>query len=158
MPSDSIFIKHFNELLSGGVHILGTVLSQERRLQVSEIYGASLSEEGDHFRFFLKQSHWPDFYKALMEKQDIAVVFSSPLTMLTYQIKGHITSIGSVEEKDHSQFLFWKENYFQCIQQIGILPMTLENLNYEIDYALEVQLTQVFLQTPQKGTGGVLAN
>lgn len=158
MQTSSVFIKHFNELLSGGVHILGTVLSQERRLQVSEIYGASLSEEGDSLRFFLKKDHWPDFYKALMVKQDIAVVFSSPLTMLTYQIKGQIASVGLVEEKDYSQFLFWKENYFQCIRQIGILPMTLENLNYDVDYVLEVQLAQVFLQTPQKGTGGFLVS
>jgi hypothetical protein len=158
MYSNSVFAKHFNELLSGGVHILGTVLSQERRLQVAEIYGASLSENGGILRFLLSQNHWPDFYKALMNKQDIAVVFSSPMTMLTYQIKGQLIAINSIEEKDNSLFLFWKENYFQCIRQIGISQLTLENLNYKIDYAIDVQLTQVFLQTPQKGTGGILGS
>lgn len=151
------FTKKFQELMASGGHLVASLVDGEGQLQVSEIYGGELKDGKDFIvSMFFSEHVAPDFYRALAPQKKASMVVCSPFSMETYQVKGVIEEIAGMNEEDNALSEYWRENYLLCLQNIGVPEGALSNIAYKATHRFGLKVSDIFMQTPQKGTGGAL--
>lgn len=157
MDTKASFSKKFRELMASGGHLVASLVDAEGELQVSEIYGAELKEGGDlTINLFFSENVAPDFYRALASKKKAAIVICSPFNMEAYQVKGVIDEISILSEDNQAQADYWRENYLLCLKSIGVPQNAISHIAYRPTHCFGLIVNQIFMQTPEMGTGGEL--
>lgn len=157
MDVKASFSKKFRELMASGGHLVASVVDAEGELQVSEIYGAELKESNDlTINLFFSESVAPDFYRSLTPEKKAAVVICSPFNMEAYQVKGVIDEISNLSEENQALGDYWRENYLLCLKSIGVPQTAINHIAYVPTHRFGLKVNQIFMQTPEMGTGGEL--
>ncbi len=85
--------------------------------------------------------------------QQIAVTLSLPATHRTIQIKGTVREVRDAREDERAVILGWREGFVACLAVIGLLPDVTGRLTCWPARAVDVDIGEVFAQTPGPDAG-----
>jgi hypothetical protein len=90
----------------------------------------------------------------LKENGLIAISCTRPTDHMACQLKGRLRSIRPANTQDRAKSQAWHKEFTEELVAVGIPSEMCEAWITEPALAIDVEVTDVFLQTPGPGTGG----
>jgi hypothetical protein len=115
---------------------------------------------GRTFTAFLPEASVPHLLEALLDNGRFAVTLEEVSTHETYQIKGRYLSHRPVQPADIDLASRARERFVKSLRSLYPQPEAAERLGASIaapGVAVEIEVDEVFLQTPGPGAGARLA-
>lgn len=89
----------------------------------------------------------------LRDNPRLAVAFNEPTTHRTFQIKGQVLAIRAAAEADRALAERFRMQFAEALALLGHLPRKILNLTVWPATAIDVEIDQVFAQTPGPKAG-----
>ena len=89
----------------------------------------------------------------LRDNGRLAVTLSLPRTHRTIQIKGTVRELRAARDDERATILAWRDGFVACLAVVGLLPGATGRLTCWPAHAADLDIEEVFTQTPGPGAG-----
>jgi len=140
------------DLLEGGVSIFVGTSDAERRPEAIRAVGAVVAPDRKKLTVFVPVATAKRTVDNLAQRREIAVGFSRTLDHLSIQIKGRC-DVRLATDAERSVCERYLGAYVEALYVIGLPRNLTRRMTVWPAYALEVEIRDVFAQTPGPGAG-----
>jgi hypothetical protein len=144
------------DLLEGGVSIFVGTSDAERRPEATRAVGALVSPDRTKVTVFVPVATAQRAVENLAHRREIAVGFSRTLDHVSIQIKGAAAEVRLATDAERSICERYLGAYVEALHVIGLPRSLTRRMTVWPAYALEVEVRDVFAQTPGPGAGNRL--
>lgn len=141
------------ELLQTGVSVVVGTRDAAMMPECTRAWGIHLGPDLATVTIFLSEAISRKTLENLRDNGMIAVTCTRPTDHVTCQLKGRIRSIRPVTAHDREVSLRWHRDFMGELRAIGVPPELSEAWIAEPALAVEIDVTDVFDQTPGPGAG-----
>jgi hypothetical protein len=141
------------EFLSGGISFLAAGRDAQNLPECVRAVGLRVEPDRAHLTVFLSVATGQRLERNLRDNGRIAIVGSHQLTNRSLQIKGQVVSLTHAEPHDRTFVDAYLGKFADILEQIGIPRATSVRLNNWPAWAVRVQISELFEQTPGPGAG-----
>jgi len=99
--------------------------------------------------------------KALANLEDngrVAVTCSHPVSHLTFQLKGNVLSLRPAKANERDVVERYLDAFSRLLEQVGVAPEVSSRMSGWPAHAVEMQVREIYEQTPGPGAGERLDN
>jgi len=141
-------------LLQTGVSVVVGTRDAALMPECTRAWGIRVADDRRRVTIFLTETVSRTTLANLRENGHVAVSCTRPTDHVACQLKGRVHAIrpAGAEERAHSRA--WHRDFMGELLAIGVPPALCEAWITEPAVAVEIDVTDVFLQTPGPGTGG----
>ncbi|WP_295904335.1 hypothetical protein [uncultured Bdellovibrio sp.] len=141
------------QLIQTGVGMVMSTRNADMWPDLCEIVGLHLREEGKTMSVFVSQTQADHCLQNIKSNGAIAVSLSRPCTFEAAQIKGKVVGVRPMTDEEQNQSKAWAERFRKEIQLIGVTNEAAMGLKLQADTTLEVEVENIYLQTPGPRAG-----
>lgn len=141
------------DLLQTGVSVVVGTRDATLMPECTRAWGIRIGEDRRTITIFLTEAISPKTLKNLRENGLVAVSCTRPTDHVACQLKGHVRNIRPADQRDQTRSRNWHREFVEEIVAIGVPAETGLAWITEPDLAVEIDVTEVFQQTPGPGTG-----
>lgn len=141
------------DLLEGGVSIFVGTSSADRAPEATRAVGAIVSADRRKVTVFVPVATARRAVENLAHGREVAVGFSRTLDHVSIQIKGRCAEVRLATDAERSVCERYLGAYVEALHVIGLPRHVTRRLTVWPAYALEVDVRDVFAQTPGPGAG-----
>lgn len=142
------------ELLQTGVSIVVGTRDASLMPDCTRAWGLVIGKDRASVTIFLTETISRKTLENLKANGLIAISCTRPTDHAACQLKGRLRSIRPANRQDRTLSQAWHKEFTQELVAIGIPAGVCEAWITEPALAVEIEVTDVFLQTPGPGTGG----
>lgn len=141
------------EFLAQGVSLLVATCDAARRPEAIRAVGLRTAPDRQHVTVYLPEATSARTRANLLVNDRIALVASYPLDHRSLQLKGTVKRVALAEPRE----LPWLEEYLDkfggVVEVIGMPFEIVRMVSHWPAFALEIQIRELFVQTPGPGAG-----
>ncbi|MDB4971826.1 MAG: hypothetical protein JWN48_167 [Myxococcaceae bacterium] len=115
--------------------------------------GLRVHEDGNHVTVYLPEVTSRNTVTDVTANPRVAVLLSQPLTHRSFQLKGVVTKLGPAPEEALPLVEEYLSGFARVLETVGMPYEVVTMISHWPSIALEVQVEEVFLQTPGPGAG-----
>ena len=141
------------DLLQTGVSVVVGTRDAALMPECTRAWGIRIGEDRRTVTIFLTEAISPQTLKNLRENGLVAVSCTRPTDHVACQLKGRVRNIRPTDQRDRKRSRDWHREFVEEIVAIGVPAETGQAWITEPDLAVEIDVTDVFQQTPGPGTG-----
>jgi len=141
------------DLLQTGVSVVVGTRDAALMPECTRAWGIRIGEDRRTVTIFLTEAISPQTLKNLRENGLVAVSCTRPTDHVACQLKGRVRNIRPADQRDRKRSRDWHREFVEEIVAIGVPAETGQAWITEPDLAVEIDVTDVFQQTPGPGTG-----
>lgn len=141
------------DLLQTGVSVVVGTRDATLLPECTRAWGIRVGNNLTSVTVFLTETVSCKTLENLKENGLIAISCTRPTDHMACQLKGRVRTIRPADEEDRRQIADWRREFTGEVVAIGIPAEVCEAWVTEPALAVEVDVTDVFLQTPGPGTG-----
>lgn len=149
----SVVTPELVELIEGGVAVFVGTCNAQRRPEATRGCGAVVSPDRSRVTVFVPVGTARRAVENLALGREIAVGFSRTLDHQSIQIKGRCAEVRLATESEHSVCERYLDAYGESLQAIGLPRSITGRMNIWPAYALDIDIRDVFAQTPGPNAG-----
>ena len=142
------------ELLQTGVSIVVGTRDASLMPECTRAWGIVIGKDRVSATIFLTETISRKTLENLKENGLIAVSCTRPTDHIACQLKGRLRSIRPANKQERAKSRAWHKEFTEELVAVGIPPEVCEAWITEPALAVDIEVTDVFLQTPGPGTGG----
>ena len=110
----------------------------------------------DHLRFFMDKKSNPTSFKNLQPSAPIALTTTRADNFESYQFKGKFVKLTECSDEDNQTIQAYLHGFNDAVVALGLQDGLVYNYPHSNTYALEMEVKEIFEQTPKPGTGNKL--
>jgi uncharacterized protein YhbP (UPF0306 family) len=110
----------------------------------------------DHLRFFIDKKSNPTTFKNLQPSAPIALTTTRADNFESYQFKGKFVKLTECSDEDNQAIQAYLHEFNVAVVALGLQDGLVYNYPHSNTYALEMEVKEIFEQTPKPGTGNKL--
>jgi hypothetical protein len=141
------------DLLQTGVSIVVGTRDASLMPECTRAWGIRVGKDGRSVTIFLTELISKTTLYNLRENGLVAISCTRPTDHVACQIKGRMRAIRPVGERDRKDSRQWHREFTEELVAIGVPAELCEALITEPALAVDIEVTEVFHQTPGPGTG-----
>ncbi len=141
------------ELLQTGVSVMVGTRDAALRPECTRAWGIRVGKERRTVTIYLTESISARTLRNLRENGQVAITCTRPTDHLACQIKGRLRAVRPATQGDREHSANWHREFTAEIVAIGVPAELCEAWITQPALAVEVDVTDVFHQTPGPGTG-----
>lgn len=141
------------ELLETGVSVVVGTRDAALMPECTRAWGIRVGQDRVSVTIYLTESISRQTLKNLNDNGLIAISCTRPTDHVACQLKGRVRRIRKAAKHDTERSRAWHREFVQELVAIGVPPSLGEAWITEPAMAVEVNITDVFHQTPGPGTG-----
>lgn len=141
------------DLLQTGVSVMVGTRDADLMPECTRAWGIQIGEDRRSVTIFLTETVSRHTLDNLRENGRIAISCTRPTDHVACQLKGRVRAIRPAGPRDRKRSGDWHREFVQEIVAIGVPAETGRAWITEPDLAVEIDVTDVFQQTPGPGTG-----
>ncbi len=141
------------ELLQTGVSVIVGTRDASLMPECTRAWGIRLGKDRRSVTIFLTKAISKQTLQNLRENGLVAVSCTRPTDHVACQIKGRVRTIRPSDRQDQTYRRNWKREFIGEIAAVGVPAALGEAWITEPALAVEIDVTDVFHQTPGPGTG-----
>ena len=141
------------ELLQTGVSVVVGTRDETLMPECTRAWGIRVGKDRTSVTIFLTEAISRKTLDNLKENGLIAISCTRPTDHVACQIKGRLRTIREADERDRDRIKSWHREFTGEAIAIGVPTHVCEAWITEPALAVDVEVTDVFLQTPGPGTG-----
>ena len=141
------------ELLQTGVSVIVGTRDASLMPECTRAWGIRLGKDRRSVTIFLTEAISKQTLQNLRENGLVAVSCTRPTDHVACQIKGRVRTIRPSDRQDQTYRRNWKREFIGEIAAVGVPAALGEAWITEPALAVEIDVTDVFHQTPGPGTG-----
>lgn len=141
------------ELLQTGVSVIVGTRDASLMPACTRAWGIRLGKDRRSVTIFLTETISKQTLQNLRENGLVAVSCTRPTDHVACQIKGRVRTIRPSDRQDQTHRRNWKREFIGEIAAVGVPAALGEAWITEPALAVEIDVTDVFHQTPGPGTG-----
>jgi len=142
--------------LEGGNSLLVGTRDAQRMPHVARAVGLRVAGDRAHFTVFLPEGPAHRALRDLESVPLIAITASEPPTHRTIQVKGKVLALRTPDASERAWVEGYPERLASVVAYAGLARATVMRLNVWPARAVDVELTEVFNQTPGPKAGAPL--
>lgn len=153
MKSDRVITNELAVFIASGLAI--TIATRNDELEPDGAWGwaAVVADDGKRVTLFLHEAAAAAMMRNLERHPEIAAVLDQPTSHRACQIKGRCVSARPAREKERAEVERQVDLFRKDLATIGVPPAMTAGWELWPCMALEVEVTQLFEQTPGPGAG-----
>lgn len=141
------------ELLQTGVSIVVGTRDAALMPECTRAWGLSIGPDRASVTIYLTEAISQQTLRNLRANGQIAVSCTRPTDHVACQLKGRVRKIRTATKRDTRQSRAWHREFIGELVAIGVPPSLVEAWITEPALAVDIEVTDVFHQTPGPGTG-----
>ena len=141
------------ELLQTGVSVVVGTRDAALMPECTRAWGIVIGKDRASVTIFLTESISRKTLQNLKENGLVAISCTRPTDHVACQVKGRLRSIRPANKQDRASSQMWHREFTGELVAIGIPSGVCEAWITEPALAVDIDVTDVFLQTPGPGTG-----
>ncbi|HEX2055449.1 MAG TPA: hypothetical protein VHF07_03075 [Nitrospiraceae bacterium] len=141
------------ELLQTGVSVVVGTRDAALMPECTRAWGIRVGKDRVSVTIYLTESISRQTLKNLDDNGLIAISCTRPTDHVACQLKGRVRQIRQAAKRDVEQSRAWHRDFVQELVAIGVPPSLGEAWITEPALAVDVDVTDMFHQTPGPGTG-----
>ena len=145
------------ELLQTGVSVIVGTRDASLMPECTRAWGIRLGKDRRSLTIFLTETISKKTLQNLRENGLVAVSCTRPTDHVACQIKGRVRTIRPSDREDQIDQRNWKREFIAELAAVGLPAALGEAWITEPALAVEIDVTDVFHQTPGPGTGEKVA-
>jgi hypothetical protein len=145
--------KAIADLLQTGVSVIVGTRDRDLMPECTRAWGIQIGPDRATATIFLSESIAGKTLENLRENRLIAVSCTRPTDHIACQLKGRVRDMRPLTVGDHETSRRWHRDFMGELRAIGVPPELTEAWIAEPSLAIDIDVTDVFEQTPGPGTG-----
>lgn len=145
------------DLLESGPSMLVATRDAERMPECTRAVGVRLHDDRARATLFLPRSVGARAAANLAIEPRLALTVSRPYDHRTYQIKGRTTAVRDATEEEREIVEGYRAALAVSLDVVGIPRRMTKRISMWPAYAIDLEITDVFDQTPGPGAGARLS-
>lgn len=141
------------ELLHTGVSVVVGTRDAALTPECTRAWGIRVEQDRASVTIFLTETISRQTLRNLRDNGRVAISCTRPTDHVACQLKGRVRKIRPATKRDAEQSRAWHREFLEELVAIGVPPALVEAWITEPALAVEVDVTDVFHQTPGPGTG-----
>lgn len=141
------------ELLQTGVSVVVGTRDAALMPECTRAWGISIGQDRASITIYLTEAISQQTLRNLKANGQIAVSCTRPTDHVACQLKGRVRTIRPTTKRDSDLSRAWQREFVEELVAIGVPPSLGEAWITEPALAVEIDVTDVFHQTPGPGTG-----
>lgn len=138
---------------SGGLSIQAASRDRELQPEVVRVVGILPVSDGEGFRIFLPHATSARMRENLLAFPRIAIVLTEPITHRALQVKGDVRAVRDARDDERPLIDAHLARLTHALGLVGIPPWFARGLPRWPAWAVAIDVTDVFEQTPGPGAG-----
>lgn len=119
--------------------------------------GLRIHPDGLHVTVYLPAATSRNTVTDVTENPRVAILVSQPLSHRSFQIKGAVTQVAQAPDDARAFIEEYLAGFARVLETIGMPYEVVMMLSHWPSLALEVRLSELYLQTPGPGAGARLS-
>lgn len=140
-------------LLQTGVSVVVGTRDAALMPECTRAWGVHVEPNGHTITIFLTEATSPHTLTNLRANGQVAISCTRPTDHVACQLKGRVRCIRPADQRDRERSRHWHGEFVGEITAIGVPAETGRAWQTEPDLAVDIDVTDVFHQTPGPGTG-----
>jgi predicted pyridoxine 5'-phosphate oxidase superfamily flavin-nucleotide-binding protein len=145
--------RHTVELLQTGVSVVVGTRDASLTPECTRAWGIRVETDGASVTIFLAETIAQKTLENLRENGMLAVSCTRPTDHLACQLKGRARNIRAIKTADREASQRWRRDFLAELTAIGVPSELTQAWIVEPTLAVEMDVTDVFEQTPGPGAG-----
>lgn len=141
------------ELLQTGVAVVVGTRDATLMPECTRAWGIRVGKDRSSVTIFLTETISQKTLQNLRENGQIAISCTRPTDHVACQLKGRLRAIRQTAQRDREHSRRWHREFAGELVAIGVPAQLCESWITEPALAVEIEVTDVFHQTPGPGTG-----
>ena len=141
------------ELLQTGVSVVVGTRDATLMPECTRAWGIRVGKDRSSVTIFLTETISQKTLQNLRENGQIAISCTRPTDHVACQLKGRLRTIRQTAQRDREHSRNWHREFVGELVAIGVPAQLCESWITEPALAVEIEVTDVFHQTPGPGTG-----
>jgi Pyridoxamine 5'-phosphate oxidase len=141
------------ELLQTGVSVVVGTRNATLMPECTRAWGIRVGKDRSSVTIFLTETISQKTLQNLRENGQVAISCSRPIDHVACQLKGRLRAIRSAGQRDRENSRSWHHEFVGELVAIGVPAQLCEAWISEPALAIDIDVTDVFHQTPGPGTG-----
>ncbi|HSN03611.1 MAG TPA: pyridoxamine 5'-phosphate oxidase family protein [Nitrospira sp.] len=141
------------DLLQTGVSVVVGTRDADLMPECTRAWGIHLEKDRRTVTIFLTEAISRQTLRNLRENGQVAISCTRPTDHVACQLKGRLRAIRPADQRDRERSRHWHRGFVEEIVAIGVPAEVGEAWITEPALAVEIDVTDVFQQTPGPGTG-----
>ena len=141
------------DLLQTGVSVVVGTRDADLMPECTRAWGIHIEKDRRTVTIFLTEAISRQTLRNLRENGQIAISCTRPTDHVACQLKGRLRAIRPADQRDRERSRHWHREFVEEIVAIGVQAEVGEAWITEPTLAVEIDVTDVFQQTPGPGTG-----
>lgn len=149
-----MILKPFAELLIQPLSYWAASSDAQNMPDLARVFSLLPVDDTDEITFFIPEKYSDAFIANLHINPAVSLMGCSVLTFESYQFKGEFKSIRQSTPEEHSMQMDYLDKFTDIILEIGFSKEDYYNaFASDSTFAITFVVTDIFEQTPRKGTG-----
>ena len=141
------------ELLETGVSVVVGTRDASLMPECTRAWGLRVGKDRASVTIYLTEAISQQTLRNLRTNGQVAISCTRPTDHVACQLKGRVRTIRPVTKRDTQQSRAWHREFIGELVAIGVPPSLPEAWITEPALAVDIDVTDVFHQTPGPGTG-----
>ena len=141
------------DLLETGVSVVVGTRDASLTPECTRAWGLHVKEDRKSITIFLTEAISGKTIQNLRENEQIAISCTRPTDHMACQLKGRARTIRPASQRDRESKEHWQRAFMAELLAIGVPASLCEAWITEPALAIDVDVSDVFLQTPGPGAG-----
>lgn len=141
------------DLLQTGVSVIVGTRDEAFMPECTRAWGIRVADSGSRVTIFLTETVSRQTLVNLRSNGLIAISCTRPTDHVTCQLKGRVRSIRPANQHDQDTSARWQKDFAGELLAVGVPPRLCEAWITQPALAIDIDVTDVFVQTPGPGAG-----
>lgn len=136
-----------------GVSMVMSTRDENLWPDLCEVLGLHFNENASKAMLFVSEEHAAKCLSNIKNNGCIAISLSRPCTFQAAQLKGKVANVHAMTAEEKDKSLSWSQRFRKEIQLIGVPNEAAMGLRLKADMTIEVDIENIFIQTPGPQAG-----